>query len=89
MTGVGRYSVEPATLPRLVEAELADRAEDVDLFVVNEIGRMELLCDEFVTACNGPFHRCCRRPLLSEVWAVLEIPVPEKGEGPVCASPSG
>src|SRR5690349_18720507 len=45
---VGRYGVEPANLARMVEAELDLRAGEVDLFVIDEIGKMELLCPEFV-----------------------------------------
>jgi nucleoside-triphosphatase len=55
---VGRYGVEPANLARLVGAELDRPPGDVDLFVVDEVGKMELLCPEFVAATprllNGP-----------------------------------
>src|SRR5260370_14964838 len=47
---VGRYGVEPAALTQIVEAELNRPAAEVDLFIVDEIGKMELLCREFVTA---------------------------------------
>jgi nucleoside-triphosphatase len=46
---VGRYGVEPATLVPLVAAELG-KSEGVDLFVVDEIGKMELFCPAFVEA---------------------------------------
>jgi nucleoside-triphosphatase len=46
---VGRYGVEPAALTPLIEAELGN-AGDVDLFIVDETGKMELLCPEFVAA---------------------------------------
>jgi nucleoside-triphosphatase len=45
---VGRYGVETSALVPLVAAEL--KPGDVDLFVVDEIGKMELFCGEFVDA---------------------------------------
>lgn len=47
---VGRYGVEPAGLARLVVTELDRPAREVDLFVIDEIGKMELLCPDFVDA---------------------------------------
>jgi nucleoside-triphosphatase len=47
---VGKYGVEPAALAPLVEAELARPAGEVDLFVVDEIGKMEVFCPAFVDA---------------------------------------
>src|SRR5262249_34935162 len=44
---VGRYGVEPAALVPLVATELG-KSEGVDLFVIDEIGKMELFCPEFV-----------------------------------------
>src|SRR5262249_5548812 len=44
---VGRYGVEVAALAQLVEAELCGAVGGEDLFVIDEIGRMELLCPEF------------------------------------------
>ena len=44
---VGRYGVEVAALAQLVEAELGGAVGEEDLFVIDEIGRMELLCPEF------------------------------------------
>jgi nucleoside-triphosphatase len=62
---VGRYGVEAADLARMVEAELDRPAGDVDLFLVDEIGKMELLCPEFVKAVprllDGP------RPVVATV----------------------
>jgi nucleoside-triphosphatase len=57
---VGRYGVEVAALAQVVEEELGRPAGDVGLFVVDEIGKMELLCGEFVTA----------------VWRLLDGAVP-------------
>jgi nucleoside-triphosphatase len=47
---VGRYGVEPANLARMVKVELDRPSRDVDLFVVDEVGKMELLCPEFAEA---------------------------------------
>src|SRR5262249_27327526 len=47
-TRVGRYRVEPAALVQLVTAVL--KHVEVDLFVVDEIGKMELFCPAFVEA---------------------------------------
>jgi nucleoside-triphosphatase len=46
---VGRYGVDTAAFAALVLAELNKPAADVDLFVIDEIGKMELLCPSFVT----------------------------------------
>lgn len=45
---VGRYGVEAAAFAQIVHAELGRPAGDLDLFVVDEIGKMELLCPQFV-----------------------------------------
>jgi nucleoside-triphosphatase len=47
---VGRYGVEVANLARMVKAELDRPPDDVDLLIVDEVGKMELLCPEFVDA---------------------------------------
>jgi nucleoside-triphosphatase len=47
---VGRYGVDPEQLRPLVEAELGAQAEAVDVFVVDEIGKMELICPAYVEA---------------------------------------
>lgn len=47
---VGRYGVEPESLEPLVEAELMKPFSEVDAFVVDEIGKMELYCPAFVEA---------------------------------------
>jgi nucleoside-triphosphatase len=49
---VGRYGVEPAALAQLVVTELGRPAREVDLFVVDEVGKMELFCPEFVDAVS-------------------------------------
>jgi nucleoside-triphosphatase len=52
MARVGKYGVEPAALAPLVQAELETQAGGVDLFVIDEIGRMELFCPQFVDAVS-------------------------------------
>jgi nucleoside-triphosphatase len=47
---VGRYGVDPQDLRPLVKAELGAPSEAVDAFVVDEIGKMELLCPAYVEA---------------------------------------
>jgi nucleoside-triphosphatase len=67
---VGRYGVELEQLRPLVEAELGAPAEAVDAFIVDEIGKMELLCPAFVEAVPPPagrlrpgsHHRRAERP---------------------------
>ncbi len=44
---VGRYGVEPNPVGLLVQEELANPSV-VDLFVIDEVGKMELLCPSFV-----------------------------------------
>src|SRR5262245_50547875 len=62
---VGRYGVEPAGLSRLVEVEFGGPAGGASLFVVDEVGKMELLCPGFAAAVrrllDGP------APLLATV----------------------
>jgi nucleoside-triphosphatase len=45
---VGRYGVEPERLEPLVQAELEKPADEVDIFLIDEIGKMELHCPAFV-----------------------------------------
>jgi len=47
---VGRYGIEAANLARMVETELGQTTGNVDLYVVDEIGKIELLCPEFLQA---------------------------------------
>lgn len=47
---VGKYGVESAALAPLVDAELGRPSDEVDLFVIDEIGKMELLSPKFVDA---------------------------------------
>ena len=47
---VGRYGVEPDALAPLVAVELGKATGEVDLFVIDEIGKMELFCPSFAVA---------------------------------------
>lgn len=55
---VGRYGVEPDRLASIIDAELTKPLGEVDVYVIDEIGRMECLCPAFVDAVrrllNGP-----------------------------------
>ena len=61
---VGRYGVELAGFERLINKELADDA-DVDLFVVDEIGKMECFSRRFVELVRKLIER--RSPVLASV----------------------
>lgn len=45
---VGRYGVEPGALDEVVQAELAGQGGDVDAYLIDEIGKMELFSPSFV-----------------------------------------
>jgi nucleoside-triphosphatase len=45
---VGRYGVEPAGLDRILEAELDRSLDTVDIYVIDEIGKMECLSPRFI-----------------------------------------
>jgi nucleoside-triphosphatase len=47
---VGRYGVEPQQLEPLIRAELEKLPDEVDVFLLDEIGKMELHCQPFVAA---------------------------------------
>lgn len=47
---VGRYGVDVAAVEDLLEVELNARPEHADLFVLDEVGKMECFSDLFVTA---------------------------------------
>jgi nucleoside-triphosphatase len=47
---VGRYGVEPERLIPLVEANLVRPEGPVDVFLIDEIGKMECYCPAFVAA---------------------------------------
>jgi nucleoside-triphosphatase len=49
---VGRYGVELDAFDSLVRAELGKSANAVDLFVIDEIGKMECLSEVFVQAAT-------------------------------------
>ena len=50
---VGRYGVEPARLEPIIQAELGQSPGEVDVYVIDEIGKMECLCPPFVEAVRG------------------------------------
>ncbi len=47
---VGRYGVEPERLGPIIEAELAKSPGEIDVYVIDEIGKMECLSTVFVEA---------------------------------------
>lgn len=52
---VGAYGVDPRALLSLLGSELARPAEAVDLYVIDEIGKMECLSPEFVASVRRLF----------------------------------
>ena len=50
---VGRYGVESARLEPIIQAELGQSPGKVDVYVLDEIGKMECLCPSFVEAVRG------------------------------------
>ncbi len=67
---VGRYGVEPEQLEPLVQEELAG-AREADVYLIDEVGKMELFCPAFVAAVP--------RPLGGAVPVVLTVA--QKGPG--------
>ena len=49
---VGRYGVDLASLESLIKTELPRPAADIDLYVIDEIGKMECLSDLFIHATS-------------------------------------
>jgi nucleoside-triphosphatase len=49
-TSVGRYGVEPDRLVPLIDEELVRPPGTVDAFLIDEIGKMECFCPQFVAA---------------------------------------
>lgn len=47
---VGSYGVDPAALAPLLASELGRAPESVDLYVIDEIGKMECVSRDFVTS---------------------------------------
>jgi nucleoside-triphosphatase len=62
---VGRYGVEPDRLVPLVEEELVQPPGSVDAFLIDEIGKMECHCPQFILAM--------RRLLIEPVSVVATI----------------
>jgi nucleoside-triphosphatase len=67
---VGRYGVEPEELTPMVQDELLG-AGQVDLFLIDEVGKMELFCPAFVEAV----------PRLLDGTAPVVMTVAQKGQG--------
>jgi nucleoside-triphosphatase len=67
---VGRYGVEADQLEPLLQEELA-RATDVDAYLIDEVGKMELFCPAFIEAVP--------RLLAGTVPVVLTVA--QKGQG--------
>jgi nucleoside-triphosphatase len=72
---VGRYGVEPEHFQPLMLAELHKPPDSVDVFLIDEIGKMELFCPAFVEAIP---------PLLDGTVPVLTT-VALKGTGLIAA----
>jgi nucleoside-triphosphatase len=47
---VGRYGVDPEQLRPLVQQDMAKLDDQVDVYLIDEIGKMELFCPAFVEA---------------------------------------
>lgn len=67
---VGRYGVEPEHLRPLVQEELT-RAGDAGVFLIDEVGKMELLCPVFVELV----------PRLLDGSVPVVMTVAQKGQG--------
>ena len=67
---VGRYGAEPDQLEPLVREALAGAGE-VDVYLIDEVGKMELLCPAFVEAV----------PRLLDGAAPVVLTVAQKGQG--------
>jgi nucleoside-triphosphatase len=67
---VGRYGVEPDQLEPLVQEELA-RTREVDAYLIDEVGKMELFCPAFVEAV----------PRLLDDAIPVVLTVAQKGQG--------
>jgi nucleoside-triphosphatase len=50
---VGRYGVEPDRLVPLIDEELVRPPGTVDAFLIDEIGKMECLCPQFVATMGS------------------------------------
>jgi nucleoside-triphosphatase len=59
LVSVGRYGVEPDRLVPLIEEELNRRLGTVDAYLIDEIGKMECHCPQFIEA----IHRLLEGPV--------------------------
>ena len=64
---VGRYGVDLAAFEALVQAELSRPLDQVDLFVIDEIGRMECFSSMFIAAAKSVLD--ASTPVLATVAA--------------------
>jgi nucleoside-triphosphatase len=69
---VGRYGVEPEQLEPLVQEELA-RPGAADVYLIDEVGKMELFCPAFVDTV----------PRLLDGAVPVVLTVARKGQGPI------
>ena len=65
LVSVGRYGVEPDRLIPLIDEELNRTPGTVDVYLIDEIGKMECHCPQFIEAT--------RRLLEGPVWVVATI----------------
>lgn len=54
-SSVGKYGVDVATIDRFADTALAI-AEDIDVYLIDEIGKMECLAPRFVSRMNALLH---------------------------------
>ena len=50
---VGKYGIELPGFDRLLDAQLHRKTDDVDMFIIDEIGKMECFSRRFVERVNG------------------------------------
>jgi nucleoside-triphosphatase len=62
---VGRYGVEPDRLIPLIDQELVRPNGTVDAFLIDEIGKMECLCPQFVMAMKKLLNE--RSPVVATI----------------------
>ena len=61
---VGKYGVDVSVIDGLADSALAVR-EEVDLYLVDEIGKMECMSPQFVTAMRALLHS--RKPMVATI----------------------
>jgi nucleoside-triphosphatase len=53
LVSVGRYGVEPDRLVPLIDEELVRASGTVDAYLIEEVGKMECHCPQFIEAVRG------------------------------------